>query len=305
MGGAGKRGVVIGWTKQSAARNARFMQSIDFDDLPERGLCFTLTVRNTPPTADDFKRRVKRLGRWLAGQDGYRCHHWVMEWTRAGRPHLHGFAFTAGNVHDLAFGLQELWLDATWDLGTNERAQHVVPIKDRLRSRWLMYVCKHAARGAAHYQRERENVPRGWRTTGRMWGYGGSWPRDELRSDLYDDEWPVYRRLIRSHAVADARAELQRLIRARAKPGAIRSARRRLVRCKGMLKCNDKKKSWVQGIGGFVAGYLAEELLRYTAVRCGYLAADPCNRSYRQWACKIELRYPRLGSHGSMDDGVK
>jgi hypothetical protein len=68
----------------------------------------------------------------------------------------------------------------------------------------LKYLSKHAARGVRHYQRQ--GKPVGWDKTGRLWGKGGDWPVVEpLRLQLTNDQAWRFRRLLKRHAIAQAR----------------------------------------------------------------------------------------------------
>ena len=102
-------------------------------------------------------------------------------------------------------------------------SQEAVPIDTP--AGWFGYVAKHAARGAAHYQRARMArdyegdpadrkgdpakraipLPAGWNKTGRMWGYLGRWPRREgLRLTVDDRAFYRYRRVVRASRKATA-----------------------------------------------------------------------------------------------------
>lgn len=106
---------------------------------------------------------------------------------------------------------------------------------------WLQYLSKHAARGAAHYQRS--GHPEGWEKTGRLWGHWGEWPAEEpMVFDIEPLASVRYRRLVRSWRIADARKETDPKTRARR----IASARR-------MLKCSDRQLSPVRGVSEWVS----------------------------------------------------
>lgn len=77
---------------------------------------------------------------------------------------------------------------------------------------WFQYLSKHAARGVAHYQRSKDGIPPEWQErTGRVWGHVGEWPLSpsvelSLEGREGDGGWFVFRRMVRSWRVADARA---------------------------------------------------------------------------------------------------
>lgn len=254
-GKAGRTGgeQIVGWSKQSAQRNQKFLQSIRTDKLARNGVCYTLTVRQVPPDFADWQRRLDRLMTWLMRREGVQGTHWVTEWTKQGRPHLHGMVFGQFNPHDLAADIEEYWLDLTWDLGTQDRAQHCQPFRHGAAIQWLMYTAKHAARGAGHYQREKEMIPKGWTKTGRMWGKRGEWPVSSETWEMDDDDWFHFRRQMRRYAIAMARNELVRLRGQKGKRAAYhaKAAKRRIVALRSMLKAKDAATSRVAGIGGF------------------------------------------------------
>ena len=96
---------------------------------------------------------------------------------------------------------------------------------------WLQYLSKHAARGAAHYQRAQGSIPSGWEgMTGRMWGHLGDFPTHEpLGLELDDCGWFRFRRIVRGWRCAPARSEKK------SQSGRIKSARRRMLCCSDFL----------------------------------------------------------------------
>jgi hypothetical protein len=146
------------------------------------------------------------------------------------------------------FQLVQHWIDVSEPYGARHISQDIKSISGA--TGWLQYLSKHAARGAAHYQRQ--GKPSGWEKTGRLWGHLGEWPVEEpMRFDVPRAAGFRYRRLIRSWRIADARKEPDPVTRARR----IRSAR-------GMLKCNDRNLSEVRGLSEWadqdtVIGFLA------------------------------------------------
>jgi hypothetical protein len=203
---------ILGWSKQSAARNARFLQSVDLARLDGRGIACTFTVKDVPETFDHWQVIVLGLLRWVGNRPGWICTHCATEWTKAQRPHLHLWAqgdWDAVRVAELA---EDWWLDHTRHLGTMDRGQWARPIKVKLRLNWAMYTAKHAARGVGHYQRERELIPEGWDRTGRMWAKRGAWPVAEDKLEVDDEDWwhlrRVLARLARSRVVLRLRLEL-------------------------------------------------------------------------------------------------
>jgi len=230
------RGEVGGWSSGSTRRNIAFLRSVDPDTLIctsdgelLHGFAFTLTLRDCPPTSDDWHRLRKSLLERLRRAGMYRLH-WVTEWQRRGVPHLHGAIWSP----DPLFGRRIIshWLRLTFDLGTTERGQHCAPISDALG--WFQYLSKHAARGVKHYQRSSENIPDGWQKTGRVWGYSGHWDLvDPEKIHIDSRTFFRMRRILRSRSISDARSS---------------GSLRRLAYARSMLKCHDKAISETRGV---------------------------------------------------------
>lgn len=235
-----RRGKVQGWSADAARRNTQFLMSIREDSLTGEGFAVTLTLKDCPPTPEDWHRLrvawIKRMKRC-----GLVRLHWVTEWQRRGVPHLHGAVWLPeGMPLEVAryYAVQN-WLAVAALYGAGPRGQFVHPITGPVG--WFQYLSKHAARGVSHYQRCQENVPVEWDSgTGRIWGHVGDWPIQEaIRVDLQSDRgrgdggWFAYRRLCRGWRRADARADGDRY--------RIRAARR-------MLKANTLELSQCRGV---------------------------------------------------------
>lgn len=256
-----KRGAVQGWSYQSIRNNTRFLYSIEEPGLTGHGLALTLTVRDCPPTHEDWQslrdrffyrlRKLRRQGHTLLRL------HWVTEWQRRGVPHLHMALWFDVPPHP--FDLLRIWCDIASDCGAFPRGQHVVPITDALG--WFQYLSKHASRGLGHYQRHPENVPAAWERTGRMWGYLGEWPRREaMVFDLEDAAFYALRRMVRGYRRADARravrrleGDLGRLVRSPGALGQLVTARRRIRQARRMLSCPDRALSSVRGVSEWIS----------------------------------------------------
>lgn len=230
-----KRGVVGGWSSSSVRANTRFLYSVEVDRLDEGvtgpGQAFTLTVRQCPPTHEDWKRLREMLFRSLRRWGMVRLH-WVTEWQRRGVPHLHGVVWFDSHGVGRSSQIVDEWCRIAADYRPLPRAQNVKPIHDALG--WLQYLAKHASRGVMHYQRSAANVPRGWQRTGRMWGYLGEWPRREpISIGLSPGGWFAFRRLVRSWRYAKHRAE---------------NDKHGMRRARDMLQCGDRQLSEVRGV---------------------------------------------------------
>lgn len=250
-----KRGVVGGWSNSSTRSNTRFLYSVEEQHLTGVGFALSLTLLDCPPTHDDWQatRRAffKRLQR-----NGLIRAHWLTEWQRRGVPHLHSAVWLPDPSESLqplqrgiAFlDLQEFilrsWLAVASDYRAGRRAQHIEGITDSVG--WFKYLSKHAVRGVGHYQRSAENIPEGWKRTGRMWGYLGSWPlREAMKLEVSRSAYYAFRRLVRGLRVADARKPVRRAKDVRTRRKRIRSARR-------MLRCPDRMRSEVRGVSEWI-----------------------------------------------------
>lgn len=171
-----KRGKIRAWSAGAARRNLQFLWSIDTRELHGQGYAVTLTLGDTPDTADLWQsmrdawlKRLRRLG--------MHRYHWVTEWTARGRPHLHAAIYTTDPK--AVSNLLLAWLDIAdangFPVATN--GQHIVPITGV--EGWLQYVSKHASRGVTHYQHL--GAPEGWESTGKLWGKGGDWPEEDIQ----------------------------------------------------------------------------------------------------------------------------
>lgn len=229
-----KRGECEGWTYSSTRSNTRFLYSVDESGLHGTGMALTLTLRDCPPSHDDWHKMrrafMKRLER-----GGLIRSHWLTEWQRRGVPHLHMAIWMDCPSDQFGFYKQRIigaWLDIAREYFPSRRSQHLAPIVDSVG--WFKYLSKHASRGLHHYQRSPEGIPQGWKKTGRMWGHTGDWSiREPVAFDLDSQAWAAFRRIVRGYRKADARASHS--------PSRIRSARR-------MLRCTDPRLSAVRGV---------------------------------------------------------
>lgn len=170
-----KRGNVGGWSNSSTRSNTNFLRSIRDRDLTGHGCALTLTLKECPETHEDWKR-LREAFLVKLRRTGLIRLHWVTEWQRRGVPHLHCAAYF--NDSDQAVMASLHWYKLTrGDYGSKMQSQHHCEIHDSVG--WFEYLSKHASRGVSHYQRSPENIPDGWKATGRMWGKIGDWPTDE------------------------------------------------------------------------------------------------------------------------------
>lgn len=209
MGGVGthvraKRGVVRGWTVETARRQLHWLWTVDAPSLTGAGYAVTLTMRDCPPTSDEFHRlrnawlnRIERMGATRI--------HWVIEWQQRGTPHMHAAVYFAEPLSDQEQDMLAVhWIVLAREFGTGLKGQQVDQITAI--GGWLKYLAKHASRGARHYQRS--GAPEGWAKTGRMWGKGGDWPEivPIVLEELSAPEFWRVRRAMRSWALAQASA---------------------------------------------------------------------------------------------------
>lgn len=253
------RGECGGWTSGATRRNVAFLRSVEPGPLLSDqtiALAVTLTVRDCPPTADDWSK-LRKVYLDRLRRSGLVRGHWVTEWQRRGAPHLHGaFWFSCDSSdldarHEMHRQILQHWLDLTKIYGATRVGQHITPIYEALG--WFQYVAKHAARGVKHYQRSMENVPAGWRKTGRVWGKVGDFAlREAMNLEISSDVYYRFRRVVRRWRIADARAARDSY---------------RLTSARAMLKCSDRAISEVRGVSEWID--METSLTMLDAVRAG------------------------------------
>jgi len=251
-----KRSVVQGWSANATRRNIAFLRSINSETLDISshgemlfGVAITLTLKDCPATHHDWENLrvsfIKRLRRM-----GLVRFHWVTEWQKRGVPHLHGaFWLPSSNSRhidlNLMSGIRNHWLELTSKYGTKSNGQYLTEITDSLG--WFQYLAKHSARGLNHYQRSSDNIPEGWKTTGRMWGRGGDWDVSEPQKFILDEKgFFIFRRIARSWRKADARKS---------------DSPFRIVKARTMLKHNDKDLSKLRGVSEWINDDLSLQIL--------------------------------------------
>lgn len=242
------RGDVGGWSDKSTRSNTRFLYSVDERELDGRGMALTLTLRDCPPTHDEWHRMrramIKRLERM-----GLVRGHWLTEWQRRGVPHLHAAVWFENRDPFLTRSVRDAWLSVAGAYGASPQAQHVVGISDAVG--WFQYLSKHAVRGLGHYQRSSENMPDGWKTTGRMWGHVGDWPVNEsLRIEIDLPGFYAFRRIVQRWRLADSKAE--------GDANRIRSAKR-------MLRSKERAVGQMRGVSEWLPERLTLPILTHLA----------------------------------------
>lgn len=253
-----KRSTVGGWSPVSIRSNTRFLYSVLENELTGLGFALTLTVRDCPPTSDDWHKLRRRFEVRLRRMGMIRMH-WVTEWQRRGVPHLHcavwfpdpgRSGYTA--LHSAIF---IHWLKVAAPYMAGAGGQHIKPITDSIG--WFQYLSKHAARGLSHYQRSPEGTPPAWLSkTGRMWGKIGDWPtREAIRIELDTDGFHAFRRIVRRWRISQARLHVK-------ESGAAPEAITRLLKARTLLKCPERKLSSVRGVSEWME---IEDQLRMVA----------------------------------------
>lgn len=185
------------------------MMSVQPDLLTGHGFALSLTVGRMPDSTEQWKKilnvylqRIRRMGAIR--------YHWVIEWQKRGVPHVHMSAYFYVPEQHLArftYQLKQAWIDCTVSLGSSPRAQHCQFIQDP--QFWFKYVCKHAARGEEHYQRQSGAYPKQWTSSGRLWGKGGDWPTsEEKHSDLTFQRYHFFRRMVWRYQESKTKIEL-------------------------------------------------------------------------------------------------
>lgn len=226
------RGETSGWTSSASRSNTRFLYSVVPEDLSGHGFAFTFTVKDLPPSPEDWEKlrrkfieRLRRLG--------FIRLHWLTEWQRRGVPHLHGCVyFSKALTIEEFYSLTHHWLESSKAFNSTILGQNVKPISSAIG--WLEYLSKHAARGVYHYQRN--GKPKSWEKTGRMWGKSGDWSTRMCEVDLSMNEFHRLRRMCRSWRIADSRS----------------SGGKRIRSARTCLKHNERNLSTVLGVSEWI-----------------------------------------------------
>lgn len=201
-----KRRETVGWSHSVSKRLRKWLYSVSVPSLTGYGYSFTLTVRDCPPTADDWAM-LRNLFLQRLYDDGFVRLQWLTEWQARGVPHLHGIVY-----FDSQYSTSRLiahWLSvASSTYGASHWAQDSKEITHV--TGWFDYLSKHAARSGIHYQRSPENVPPGWTKTGRVWGYRGNWDtREAMTFEIDQDGFYAYRRLVKKLHHSKVRSRFQ------------------------------------------------------------------------------------------------
>lgn len=250
VGGTGshtraKRGRVVGWSAAAVRRHTRWLYGVHVPDLDGDGWALTLTLRVCPTSAEEWTDLRRAWVRKVREDLGAVRWHWVVEWQRRGVPHIHAAVYLPPGVS--GWEAVAAWLAVAERFEAGWGSQTAKPIDGP--EGWLKYLSKHAARGVAHYQRQ--GMPEGWSSTGRLWGYGGRWPvlePVEVGVDLA--EFWRFRRLVRAWRVADARAA-----------GYRGEGWGRLTYARRMLRDPDRARSAYRGVSEWVPEAMALRLL--------------------------------------------
>ena len=232
------RGEIGGWSVAATRRNTGFLRTVNEKRLTGAGVAVTLTLRECPPTSDDW-HRIRRA--WVKRMEraGMIRLHWVTEWQRRGVPHLH-CAIWFPDRYEMAEPIRA-WCEVAGAYGAGLRGQHARIIDGPIG--WFQYLSKHAARGVKHYQRSAEGIPDSWKKkTGRVWGHVGEWPTQEpvrlvLQDQHGDGGYFAFRRMVRSWRIADARAERNAF---------------RIRQARGMLKANTIERARIIPVSEWV-----------------------------------------------------
>lgn len=261
------RGECAGWSVFSSRSNTRFLYSVRAADLPVSSdgssllaLSLSFTIRDCPPSHFSWRTLREAFFLRLRRRGLYRLH-WLTEWQRRGVPHLHcalWFDLVTVQVwmdkHYPGYPLEAFhvlikadWLYLSAAYRSSVGAQDIKPITNDLG--WLQYLSKHAARGAAHYQRAIGSHPVGWRKTGRMWGHLGDFPTNEpLPLNIENPAYYAFRRIVRCWRIANARCS---------------SSPARIVSARNMLRCNELNRSRVRGVSEWIPLDLSLTIIEY------------------------------------------
>jgi hypothetical protein len=163
---------ICGWSKNSTRSLIRWLYTVDAAKVDGTLASFSVTLRSSPPTPNDWKRINQRFFRLLSSK-GIASIFWLTEWQRRGVPHLHGIVVLPRQ--DLLPVVTASWLSSASQFEPQRHCQDAKLIYDS--QGWCEYLAKHSARGVANIQRHSSRIPPEWKgRTGRMWGHRGHWP---------------------------------------------------------------------------------------------------------------------------------
>ncbi len=250
---APKRGETQGWNPAVSRRMTQWLYSVGIPQLTGSGYSFTFTVKDCPPSAQNWAKLVKALAMRFKRRGVVR-YHWLTEWQSRGVPHLHGCVYFDSMITNDA--IIDLWVDVARQYNPLHKSQNVKPIYDDVG--WFKYLSKHAVRGVQHYQRNGDNMPKEWKGhTGRMWGKGGDWGvQKPMRFDLDDKSYCRFRRIVRSWRKSKARCEHQTIMSELLRTYQLdayrlQQSKRNIIRARSLLKSHDRKVSNVRGVNEF------------------------------------------------------
>lgn len=262
-----KRGKVQGWSKDSTRSNTRFLYGVEEQNLNGYGYALSLTVRDCPPTSEDFHAVRGAFSERLRRMDLIRMH-WLIEWQRRRVPHLHMAIWLPYRGVDSE--IIEHWCKVAGKYGAKKWGQYVEPIHDSVG--WFKYLSKHASRGISHYQRSPESIPKGWERTGRMWGHRGDWPvRESMNLTIDHVAYYRLRRIVKRWRIGDARRAIDQAEHASKQH---LQGIRRLHAARRMLRASSPDQSRVRGISEWMP---LDDQLRAVA----WLKAGGCSVSER------------------------
>jgi hypothetical protein len=268
------RGTCRGLTQGSARRCKAFLMSIDTNKLSGIPINFTLTLKDCPPSSDEWERLKKEFFRRLKKMGLIRLH-FVTEWTKRGLPHLHGMGFfhrifeASENVGGqweryhttiCCHYIEKAWCDVATSYGAKEQGQHSRQ-ETSINVAWFKYMSKHASRSANHYQRQRDQMPEGWLTTGRMWGkLGNDWLTHSESHEIADNAFHHLRRQVRSFRRSQALTEIKKG-KLWGNPHQVRGGLATLAYLRGLKKITDPARSSRIPINEWVSAEMATTLL--------------------------------------------
>lgn len=284
------RGNTRGLTPSAARRCKKFLMSIDPGKLTGHAFTYTFTLPRCPETSDEWGRLKKALFRKFKEMGCHRHHH-VTEWTRRGVPHLHGFIFfhdhrtkylpafrrTFHGIRTTPREVVNVWLEITKKYGTLDVAQHVQDCNNDISARWFQYLSKHSSRSARHYQRDAEKVPKGWKSTGSMWGKSGSdWPIIQDEYEIPEQVFHRLRRIVRAHARSRAITDLRNAQWASEERRELltRQAMGTLQYLRSQKKITNPKQSAVRPISEWVVSDLSSDMIEAAYRACPPSPAD-------------------------------
>lgn len=200
------RGVTNGWSAGVQRRFSKALGNLDLPAFMNLGLAvysMTLTIRDCPYSSESWGLLRKKFMEKLEHEGMLACVH-VTEWQIRGVPHLHMVG-----VFDSVIEYNKIinwWCGIARTYSPRPAGQHIRTVWDL--AGIMGYFRSHMNKSGKSMQRDTKLIPKGWESTGRMWGFRGGcvFGQEKNMHIAFDDSYFAARRLLAQLAYAQIRA---------------------------------------------------------------------------------------------------